>query len=31
VMGLNDVDHALRMVGGELPEKSIHVTIEPWR
>ena len=30
VMGLKDVDRALRMVGGELPEKSIHVTIEPW-
>ena len=31
VMGLKDVDRALRMVGGELPEKSIHVTIEPWK
>jgi threonine dehydrogenase-like Zn-dependent dehydrogenase len=31
VFGLKDVDRALRMVGGELPEKSIHVTIEPWK
>jgi threonine dehydrogenase-like Zn-dependent dehydrogenase len=31
VMGLKEVDRALRMVGGELPEKSIHVTIEPWK
>ena len=31
VFGLKDVDRAPRMVGGELPEKSIHVTIEPWK
>jgi threonine dehydrogenase-like Zn-dependent dehydrogenase len=31
VFGLKEVDRALRMVGGELPEKSIHVTIEPWK
>lgn len=31
VFGLKDVDHALRMVGGELKEKSIHITIEPWK
>jgi len=31
VLGLKEVDRALRMVGGELPEKSIHVTIEPWK
>ena len=24
-------DHALRMVGGELKERSIHATIEPWK
>ncbi len=29
--GLSDVDKALRMVGGELPEKSIHISIEPWK
>jgi threonine dehydrogenase-like Zn-dependent dehydrogenase len=28
--GLGDVDHALRLVGGELPETSIHVTVLPW-
>lgn len=31
VFGLKDVDRALRMVGGELKERSIHVTIEPWK
>lgn len=31
VMGLSEVDRALRLVGGELAEKSIHVTIEPWK
>ncbi|MEY4879612.1 MAG: hypothetical protein RJB62_1081 [Pseudomonadota bacterium] len=30
VFGLKDVDHALRLVGGELKERAIHVTIEPW-
>ncbi len=28
--GLDEVDHALRLVGGELPETSIHVTVLPW-
>ena len=28
--GLDEVDHALRLVGGELPESSIHVTVLPW-
>ncbi len=31
VFGLKDVDHALRLVGGEFKERSIHVTIEPWK
>ena len=31
IFGLRDVDHALRMVGGELKERSIHATIEPWK
>jgi threonine dehydrogenase-like Zn-dependent dehydrogenase len=30
VFGLKDTDHALRLVGGELKERAIHVTIEPW-
>jgi hypothetical protein len=30
VFGLKDVDRALRLVGGELKERAIHVTIEPW-
>jgi threonine dehydrogenase-like Zn-dependent dehydrogenase len=33
--GLNDVDEALRLVGGEIRDKqgnvAIHVTIDPWR
>lgn len=31
VVGLADVDAALRMVGGESEERSIHVTVEPWK
>lgn len=31
VIGLRDVDAALRMVGGESEERSIHVTVEPWK
>ena len=31
LMGLDQVDHALRMVGGQLEERSIHVSIDPWR
>lgn len=31
VVGLRDVDAALRMVGGESEERSIHVTVEPWK
>ncbi len=30
LMGLDQVDHALHMVGGQLEEKSIHVSIDPW-
>jgi threonine dehydrogenase-like Zn-dependent dehydrogenase len=30
VVGLGDVDHALRMVGGESDERCIHVTVAPW-
>ena len=29
LMGLGDVDRALRMVGGQLDERSIHVSIDP--
>ena len=30
VVGLRDVDHALRMVGGEASEPCIHITVAPW-
>jgi threonine dehydrogenase-like Zn-dependent dehydrogenase len=30
VVGLADVDHALRMVGGDTEERCIHVTVAPW-
>jgi len=30
VVGLKDVDRALKIVGGEDKEKSIHITVEPW-
>jgi len=30
VVGLKDIDEALRMVGGESEERSIHVTVAPW-
>jgi threonine dehydrogenase-like Zn-dependent dehydrogenase len=29
--GLDDVDRALRLVGGELDDDAIHVTVAPWR
>jgi threonine dehydrogenase-like Zn-dependent dehydrogenase len=28
--GLDDVDHALRLVGGEIQDGAIHVTVMPW-
>jgi threonine dehydrogenase-like Zn-dependent dehydrogenase len=31
VVGLNEVDRALKIVGGEGQEKSIHITVEPWK
>ena len=31
VVGLSEIDHALRMVGGETEERSIHITVAPWR
>jgi threonine dehydrogenase-like Zn-dependent dehydrogenase len=31
VLGLDDVDHALKLVGGEAQDKAIHITIEPWK
>jgi threonine dehydrogenase-like Zn-dependent dehydrogenase len=31
VFGLADVDQALRLVGGEIQDNAIHVTIEPWQ
>ncbi len=30
VMGLKELDRALHMVGGQLDERSIHVSIDPW-
>ncbi|HXQ49839.1 MAG TPA: zinc-binding dehydrogenase [Stellaceae bacterium] len=30
VVGLKDVDEALRMTGGETAERSIHITVAPW-
>ena len=30
IIGLNDIDHALRMVGGQADEPSIHITVDPW-
>lgn len=31
VVGLKDIDHALKMVGGESQERSVHVTVDPWK
>jgi threonine dehydrogenase-like Zn-dependent dehydrogenase len=31
VVGLKDVDIALRMVGGESKDPSIHITVDPWK
>jgi threonine dehydrogenase-like Zn-dependent dehydrogenase len=31
VVGLKDVDRALKIIGGESPEKAIHITVEPWK
>jgi threonine dehydrogenase-like Zn-dependent dehydrogenase len=31
VVGLSDVDRALRMVGGDSSEQSIHITVDPWK
>jgi len=31
VVGLGEIDHALKMVGGESAEKSIHITVDPWK
>jgi threonine dehydrogenase-like Zn-dependent dehydrogenase len=31
VVGLADLDSALKMVGGESKEKSIHITVDPWK
>jgi len=28
--GLEDVDHALRLVGGDIQDGAIHVTVTPW-
>jgi threonine dehydrogenase-like Zn-dependent dehydrogenase len=30
VVGLRDIDRALRMVGGESDERSVHITVAPW-
>lgn len=31
VVGLKDIDIALKMVGGESQERSIHITVDPWK
>jgi threonine dehydrogenase-like Zn-dependent dehydrogenase len=31
VLPLSEVDHALKLVGGEAQGKAIHITIEPWK
>lgn len=31
VVGLKDLDRALKIVGGEATEKAIHITVEPWK
>ncbi len=31
VVGLKDIDVALKMVGGESAERSIHITVDPWK
>jgi threonine dehydrogenase-like Zn-dependent dehydrogenase len=31
VVGLSEVDRALKIVGGEANEKAIHITVEPWK
>jgi threonine dehydrogenase-like Zn-dependent dehydrogenase len=31
VIGLKDIDIALKMVGGESAERSIHITVDPWK
>ncbi len=31
VIGLADVDRGLRMLGGESEERSIHITVDPWK
>jgi threonine dehydrogenase-like Zn-dependent dehydrogenase len=30
-VGLQDVDRALRTIGGEIESESIHITVEPWK
>jgi threonine dehydrogenase-like Zn-dependent dehydrogenase len=31
VVGLDEVDRALKIVGGESNEPAIHITVEPWK
>jgi threonine dehydrogenase-like Zn-dependent dehydrogenase len=31
VVGLKEIDRALKMVGGESAERSIHITVDPWK
>jgi threonine dehydrogenase-like Zn-dependent dehydrogenase len=31
IVGLNEIDRALKMVGGESEERSVHVTVDPWK
>jgi threonine dehydrogenase-like Zn-dependent dehydrogenase len=31
IIGLADLDRGLRMLGGESEERSIHITVDPWK
>jgi threonine dehydrogenase-like Zn-dependent dehydrogenase len=31
VVSLKEIDNALKMVGGESQERSIHITVDPWK
>ena len=31
VMGLSEVDYALRTAGGKTDTRAIHISIDPWR
>ena len=31
LLGLNDVDRALHMVGGQTEDRPIHISVDPWK